>query len=121
VRGWLAGHRAGVVVCDALAAGTVADRLAQVGVDAIRTGPAQMARACADLVDLVVDRRLAHRCQPAVDDALAAAHRRPLGDGWAWSRRSSSAEIAPLVALTLAAWGARTTPRPSAPFVVVAR
>jgi hypothetical protein len=42
-------------------------------------------------------------------DELAAALRiagtRPLGDAWAWSRRSSNGDISPLVAVTLALWG----------------
>ena len=38
--------------------------------------------------------------------ALKGAVQRPLGDAWAWSRKSSSIDICPLVAATLALWGA---------------
>ena len=35
-------------------------------------------------------------------DAIRGAKSRPLGDQWAWSRKSSSVDISPLVAATLA-------------------
>ena len=121
VRNWRRAHPFGVVVADSLAAGTVTDRLELAGVDVLRTGAAQMARACADLVDQVAARSIGHRAQAVLDDTLASAGRRVLGDGWAWSRRSSDTDISPLVAATLAAWAARTHPIPPAPFVAVAR
>ena len=64
----------------ALAAGTVADRLEAAGVDVLRTGAAQMGRACADLVDQIAARSIAHRAQAVLDDTLAQAGRRILGD-----------------------------------------
>ena len=120
VRAWRRAHPFGVIVADSLAAGTIADRLELAGVDVLRTGPGQMARACADLVDQVAGRTIGHRAQAVLDDTLAGAGRRVLGDGWAWSRRHSDADISPLVAATLAAWAARTHPSPPAPFVKVA-
>jgi hypothetical protein len=121
VRDWRRANPMGLVVADALAAGTIADRLEAAGTDVLRTGGAQMARACADLIDQVSARTIAHRAQAAIDDTLAAAGRRILGDGWAWSRRNSDTDISPLVAVTLAAWAARTHPLPPAPFITVAR
>jgi hypothetical protein len=41
-------------------------------------------------------------------DAIRGAATRKLGDSWAWSRRNSSVDISPLVASTLALWGAAT-------------
>lgn len=40
-----------------------------------------------------------------MDVAAAAAGKRSVGDGWVFSRRGSTASIAPLVSLSLAAWG----------------
>jgi hypothetical protein len=119
VRAWRRANPFAVIVADSLAAGTVADRLEAAGVDVLRTGAAQMGRACADLVDQIAARSIAHRGQAVLDDTLAAAGRRILGDGWAWSRRNSESDISPLVAATLAAWAARTHPLPPAPFVAV--
>jgi hypothetical protein len=49
---------------------------------------------------------------PALDDSVAAAGTRPLGDGWKWSRRGSAGSIAPLVAATNALWGIDHRPPP---------
>ena len=40
--------------------------------------------------------------------ALSAASKRPLLDRWAWNRKTASSDITPVVAATLALWGART-------------
>jgi hypothetical protein len=120
VRGWRRAHPAGLIVADALAAGAMADRLEAAGVEVMRTGGAQLARACADLVDQVSAATIGHRAQALLDDTIAAAGRRILGDGWAWSRRNSDTDICPLVAVTLAAWAARTRPPLPAPYVVIA-
>lgn len=48
---------------------------------------------------------IAHRGDPLVTGALAAAAIRDVGDGaWAWARRTSEGDITPLVVVTLAAW-----------------
>jgi hypothetical protein len=49
-----------------------------------------------------------------LDAAVAGARRRPIGDAglWAWDRRDLSVFIAPLVAVTLARFGAVTTGKP---------
>jgi hypothetical protein len=124
LRAWSRAHPGAPIVCDALAAGTIADRLELAGLEVLRTGAGQVARACADLVDQITadPPSLAHRAQALLDGAVTAAGRRPIGDaGWAWSRRGSDVDISPLVAVTLAAWSARSRPAPPAPFVAVAR
>jgi phage terminase large subunit-like protein len=120
IRQWRRAHPMGVVVADAQAAGTLAERLDAAGVEVLRTGGAQMARACADLVDQVGAGTVAHRAQAVLDTVIASAGRRIVSDGWAWSRRNSEGDISPLVAVTLAAWAARIHPLPAAPFVAVA-
>lgn len=45
-----------------------------------------------------------HRNQPVLNAALGGASRRQLADAWAWSRKASSVDISPLVAVTLAHW-----------------
>jgi hypothetical protein len=64
-----------------------------------------LATGCAFLVDLIGRGQLRHRGEPELLVALDGAAQRPLGDQWAWSRKSSSVDIAPLVASTLAVWG----------------
>jgi hypothetical protein len=66
--------------------------------------------ACADFFDGVVNGSVRYPVpQVELDQAVADASTRRLGDRWAWDRRSpSSADISPLVACTLALWGAHT-------------
>jgi hypothetical protein len=51
---------------------------------------------------------LSHPGQAQLDAAVGGARRRPLGDAglWAWDRRCGSTFLAPLVAATLARFGA---------------
>lgn len=68
-----------------------------------------VAAACGQLVDAVTQQTFRHIDQEELEDAVKGAATRPLGDAWAWSRRIASADISPLVAVTLArrAWEAR--------------
>jgi hypothetical protein len=71
-------------------------------------------RGCAALVDDVNAGRLSHAGQRALDAAVVGARKRPVGDAgsWAWDRRDGSVFVAPLVATTLARFGAVTAGRP---------
>lgn len=62
-------------------------------------------RACGALLDAVLADQVEHANQPMLDVAVAGASRRTIADRWLWSRRSSSIDISPLVAFTLAHWG----------------
>lgn len=66
-----------------------------------------MAIACAKFFDAVWDRGLRHTDQPQVNVALSVARKRPLGSGWAWNRKDGASDITPVVAVTLALWGAQ--------------
>ena len=59
-------------------------------------------QACGRLVDMVNDKTLAHLGSSELRDAIRGSKVRQLGDAWAWSRKSSSVDISPLVAATLA-------------------
>jgi hypothetical protein len=58
--------------------------------------------ACAFWLRLVSEGKLHHRGERELTIALDGAGQRSLGDGWAWSRRRSGADITPLAALTWA-------------------
>ncbi len=85
-----------------------------------------MAAACASLYDGVMAGWLRHADQPQVNAALSAARKRPIGDaGWGWNRKHATSDITPLVACTLALYGAQSsavkapTRRPGAGRIVV--
>lgn len=67
-----------------------------------------MAIACAKFYDGIVDAKtVRHTDQPQVNVALSVARKRPLGAGWAWNRKDAISDITPIVAVTLALWGAQ--------------
>lgn len=72
--------------------------------------PREYTTACAGLLDAVTDRTIRHRGEPALDAAVAAAARRTVGDGWAWSRRTPAVDVSPLIAGSLALFGDRHRP-----------
>lgn len=75
---------------------------------------AEHAEACGVFFDLVEQARLRHLGTTELAQALRGAATRPLGDAWAWARKSSNVNIAPLVACTLAVWGLKTiVPEPA--------
>jgi hypothetical protein len=63
--------------------------------------------ACGAFFDAVIDGKVAIRSDERLDNAVAGAAKRQVGDAWCWTRKSATANVAPLVALTLAVWGAR--------------
>jgi hypothetical protein len=75
------------------------------GIDADLIPTSEMSAACGWLYDAVLDRRLTHIAQPALDQAVEDAAKKDVGDGaFAWGRRKSLSDITPLYAVTLAAW-----------------
>ena len=82
-------------------------------VKTVITTARDMGRACGGFLDDVEAGRLSHAGQSLLDTAVAGARRRPVGDAglWAWDRRDGSVLIAPLVAVTLARFGAVTAGR----------
>lgn len=62
--------------------------------------------ACGSFFDRVVEGRVVLRSSGVLDEAAAGAVKRTSGDAWAWARRSATVDVSPLVAVTLAVWGA---------------
>jgi hypothetical protein len=65
------------------------------------------AQACGQFYDDIVDGRAQIRAHPALDDAVRGARKRLIGDSWVWARKDVSADVSPLIAVTLARWAAR--------------
>jgi len=51
--------------------------------------------------------KLRHADQPQMNVALSVARKRPLAGAWAWNRKDETSDITPVVAATLALWGAQ--------------
>ena len=67
-------------------------------------GMQEYARACGNFFDAVQSRTLCHLGDDTMREAIIGSSKRPLGDAWAWNRRSTT-NITPLVAATLAHYG----------------
>jgi hypothetical protein len=89
-------------------AGSLVYRLEELGLPLEAVGASDHAKACGHLLDLVDDQQLRHLGSGELISAIKGATKRPLGDAWAWSRKNSTVDISPLVAATLALWGAAT-------------
>lgn len=76
-------------------------------VEVTLSGARDMAIACAGYFDDVMAKRLRHTNQPQVNTSLAHAGKRSIGDGWAWNKKTATADITPTVSQTLALWGAK--------------
>jgi phage terminase large subunit-like protein len=98
-----------VVIDSRSPAASIIDELAQHKIKVTTTGAQDMARACGTFYDGVMERWLRHTDQQQVNTALGVARKRPLSDAWAWNRKNSASDITPLVACTLALWGAQAS------------
>lgn len=88
-------------------AGALLADLQQAGVEVELITGREMAQACGALVNDLVEDRLRHCDQRALNDAVEQATTRPSGGAWQWDRKDLTADICPLVALTAAVHGFR--------------
>lgn len=83
---------------------------AHLDVELVPVSAKELGEACGMLFDAVEQKKVRHLGTTELAQAVAGAATRPLGDAWAWARKSSSVNIAPLVVCTLALWGLKTQP-----------
>lgn len=113
-----------LVVDAAGPAGSLIAALEAAGIEVVKPSGREVGQACGQLYDAVMadEPKLRHLGQAELSVALAGARKRPLGDAWAWARKSVNVDLSPLVAATLAIWGHATrahTVKPAVePFVI---
>lgn len=96
-------------ICDGRSpAGSLLPELEQAGLEVTPVTSTEHAQGCGMFFDGVEQKTLRHLGQPELTSAVRGAAKRPLGDAWAWSRKTSATDISPLVACTLALWGSLT-------------
>jgi phage terminase large subunit-like protein len=96
------GHKVSLILPPSSPARAWKADLIAAGVPLDEMVPAEYAEACGRITDAVNDGTLRHRNQPEMNAAVAGLAARVAGDVEAWSRRNSSANIAPFVAATCA-------------------
>jgi hypothetical protein len=102
-----ADHRPSAILCDGAGpAAALLGPLANLGVEVTAVNAKEYAQACGILYDACEQKTLRHLGSADLNAAVKGATKRPLGDAWVWSRKSSGIDISPLVAVTLALWGA---------------
>lgn len=101
-------------------AGSLLDELAKAGIrppedpekpargDLMVFRLADVTASCGQLADQMRREVLAHIDQVPLTAAINGARTRPLGDAWAWHRRSAQIDISPLVTITLARYALLT-------------
>jgi hypothetical protein len=104
VRDLLAAHpNVGVAGDDRGPAGSLLSDLTALRLAVTPASSADYAKACSRFFDEVDQGHLRHLLTPELSTAVGGAAKSG-GDAWTWSRRSSSVDICPLVAATLALW-----------------
>jgi hypothetical protein len=98
----------GWVVEEGGPAGSLIPDLEAEGLVVFPASSRESAQAAAGFYDTVVAGELRHSGDHRLTSAVAGAVQRPVGEAWAWGRRKSTADISPLVAVSLALWGFRT-------------
>jgi phage terminase large subunit-like protein len=99
--------------------GVLADLLERQEVKFQKVTAADVSNGCGRLVDMVNDGTLVHLGDPVLDGAVVSVRTRKLAGGFAWAR-SSSGDVSPLMAVTLAAFGADKPAAAPTSFVVFA-
>jgi hypothetical protein len=108
-------RRTPIVIDNASPASALAPELKRRGKNVVLSSAWDMGKACGLVVARAKAGTVTHGAQEPVTDALKGARKRPIRDagGWGWDRRDESVNIAPLVAWTLAVFGAVSQRRKS--------
>lgn len=94
----------GELYYDHVTVGALVPAMEAAGLNPIPIPAQDIKVSAAALFDAVVNGRVRHVGQEELTDALIAAATRKFGDGWAWTRGASMADITALVSATLAHW-----------------
>jgi len=103
-------HKTIGVVCESGAsAGSLLADMQKVRVEVTAVNAQDHAKACGVFYDMVEQQALRHLGDPVLVASIDGAVKRQTdGGAWKWARTSSSVDISPLVACTLALWGAES-------------
>ena len=113
-----------VVLDEGSAAGALLPDVKREGVRTVPLSMKQYGQACAGGFDAIQQGKLAHTGQVELDDAVASARVRGVGESlWKWDRKNQVSDISPLIAVTHAWHGltlkSRATSKPNSGWKVV--
>jgi hypothetical protein len=102
-------HHPNVVVCDPNSPAALAiPALGELGVQVTSIPTVDRAKSFAAFTAAVDEGMLRHMGDPELTDALMGASLKPSGDSFTWSRRGSSVDISPIVAVSEALHAVQT-------------
>ncbi|WP_164874043.1 terminase large subunit domain-containing protein [Rhodococcus spongiicola] len=78
--------------------------MTEAGLTVVPCGGADLAKSAGAFFDRIRQQTIRHRGQPLLDEAVRAARARSAGDAWFFDRKGSPSDIAPLIAVSEAAW-----------------
>ena len=81
---------------------SISQQLTDAGITPRLLNTGDVTTACASMYDALMAGQVRHIDQPNLTAAVAGAKRRPVGDRWAYGRKSSGVDITPIVAVTFA-------------------
>lgn len=88
-------------------AGSLISALNNLNVPLLNDSPvSDLAKGCGQFYDACIEGSLVHLEDPLLTKTLDGAVKRSLSDSWVWSRKNSSIDISPIVAITMALFGA---------------
>lgn len=87
-------------------AASMISELQKAGLKVVPAAARDLVVACGQFQTGVLEGTIKFRPHARLDEAAAGATKRVIGDAWAWTRKNAASDICPLVAMTLALWGA---------------
>jgi len=97
-----------VIVDRSAWSGSLVDELVAARIPVHEATVREVTDAAGGFLDGVIEGTFLHRGDPILRAAVDGAAQRPVQDRWAWDRRTKKANVAPLLAASLALWGLRT-------------
>jgi phage terminase large subunit-like protein len=102
----------GVFIDKQSAAASLLTELRAKRIKVMPIGTQDITQACGMFINRVNNGSLLHVDQAPLNDAIANARKRPVGDAFAWQKKNIDVDITPLVAVTNAAHGLTLKRRP---------
>ena len=101
IKGWVDKFRPKLVCYDKYATQTIADRLSRAGVPVEDISGSRFYQACGDLLDSIVNFRMAHSSQPEMDKQMNNVAAKTNDSGWRIVKRKSAGDVSAPIALAM--------------------
>ena len=101
IKGWCDKFKPRLVCYDKYATQSIADRLSRAGVPVEDISGAQFYQACGDLLDSIVNKRMAHPMTPELDKQMANVAAKTNDSSWRIVKRKSAGDVTAPISLAM--------------------